>query len=58
MPSKSPKAELAEIRDQQRRLRQRERALLACLNDDRFDENPVAVRPGWPMQRITEHRAT
>lgn len=58
MPMKSPKAELAEIRDQQRRLRQRERALLACLNDDQADASPGAPRPGWPMQRLAEHRPT
>ena len=57
MPPKPPKLELAEIHAQQRQLRLREAQVLARLADDTA-QSPVAPRPGWPMHRLPECRAT
>jgi hypothetical protein len=59
MPFRTPRVELAEIRSQQRSLRQREVELLANLRGDiglEDDFHPVP-RPGWPIIRLDLARA-
>lgn len=58
MPTKIPRIELAEIRAQQRLLHLREAVLLAHLHDGLSTEPALAPRPGWPMLRVPECRAT
>jgi hypothetical protein len=56
MLPKSPKSELAEIRDLQRRLRQREAEIVKQLTREQPEANEKTplMRPGWPMQRVSE----
>ena len=67
MPSRPLTVELAEIHAQQRQLRRREAQVLSHLADqeaadqeaaDQEAGSPYTPRPGWPMQRLPDCRAT